>query len=475
MLRSQLIEKIDPSAILANLILLLRLLAFSLVPVFFANIIAADFKSSLFLALLILSSLLYSYFSRSTRETRLNSKEALIITALAYLLFSFCGALLYYFNTGQFWNGLFESLSGFTTTGLSVYDPSTLSVGLLFFRAYSQWIGGAGIIVFSILILVGHGKNSFRLYTTEFGEENLFGNARATLLMVIRIYFTLTVVGFLALWISGLSPFNSLLYTLTSLSTGGFSPLLGSMGTDFSLVTHLVFITLMICGAMAFPTFYLLSRRQWKRILNDVQLRFLIVIILLSTGIILAFAAQRPESWFNVLFQTSSALTTTGFSTLAYSEQSDATRFLSIFLMMIGGSTGSTAGGLKVFRFVILIKLLRWFIDHTLLPKEVKLPIQYNNKSIDDQELRRIGSLVVLYLFIMGATCLVFTLHGYAVIDSLYESASALGTVGLSSGITGPELPLGLKLLLMLNMWAGRLEILPVLVIFHPAIWRRTK
>ena len=281
----------------------------------------------------------------------------------------------------------------------------------------------------------------------------------------------MTALGFGAFVLAGMPPFDALLNVLATVSTGGFSPHARSIGAYPAPAVHAAVVVFMILGATGFPLYYFLIREGPRRVVRDSQL-----LVLLGIGLGAAFlfwvawgaAARLISSSF---FQSFAALTTTGFSTVDYARWPPLVKGLSVLLMICGGSSFSTAGGVKLIRVILLFKLVRWSVLKRVLPEAATVSITAERSPVSDQDLKNTGSLVAAYLAILAATSLVFMLSGFGALDSLFENASALGTVGLSSGITSGSLPLHLKLVLMFNMWAGRLEILPALIIFMPAVW----
>jgi len=404
----------------------------------------------------------------------LELKEALVVTALVYLLFSLVGAIPFLKGT-SFINGLFEALSGFTTTGLSVLDPARLPETLLFFRSYAQWIGGAGIIILSLAILLRPGGAAFKLYATEFGEENIVGSVIATARVVLRIYLILTALNYLAYLAAGMGPFDGLLNAFSTISTGGFSSWPDSIGHYHSTAVSLVTILFMGIGATSFPLWFLARREGVRRFTSDRQVHYLLALSLLGGLFLMIGFGLAVRDIVPGLFQAVTALSTTGFSTLGQRGLSAGAKLVTIVLMIIGGATGSTAGGIKLFRLIVLVGLLRWLFLRPLLPEEAKIPIKYGDSGVSDRELKAIAGFILLYLAILIIAALILMLSGYGFTDSLFEAASAQGTVGLSVGVTSPTMPTLAKLVLMLLMWLGRLEIAPVLIALYPGIWFRLR
>lgn len=402
----------------------------------------------------------------------LDFQEALVVTAAAYLLFAVIAALPFLPVT-SFLDGFFESMSGITTTGLSVVDVERLPVSLLFFRAYLQWVGGAGIIIISLVMFLEPGKASFQLYASEFGRENLVGSIFATARLVVRIYLALTVIGFFVFLAVGMTPFDSLLHILSTVSTGGFSPYRDSMARFGEVGVGLAgpAVTMfMVLGAITFPLYYILFKGGWKQFSRDLQVRGLVLLIASTSFLFLFFSSSRPD-FVSALFEAASTVTTTGFSVSDPAAWPETRKFFSAIMMMIGGSNGSSAGGIKIVRLLLLLKMVHWSIQRSILPPEAKVVCKYGGQPVAQTVIIQTATLFFVYLLMLVFSMFILSLYGFPVVDALFESASALGTVGLSAGITSAGLSSGCKVLLIFDMWAGRLEILPVLILFYPGTW----
>lgn len=467
---TQFVKPVRYPVILSNCSMLFRLYALVLTPPLAVSLIVNEYTYSLILGLLWAGSLLIGLFKKFVSEENMTSPEALITTALAYVLYALASGLVFLPVT-SYMNGFFEAMSGFTTTGLSMLDPDRLPWTLLFFRAYTQWIGGAGIIVLSLIILIGPGKNAFQLYTSEFREENLAGNVRQTARIVARVYLILTASGYIVYVAAGMGYSEALLHILTTVSTGGFATHGKSIGHYPSHVLQMCVVLFMLAGAVGFPSYYLLWRQGIKRFFRDIQLRSLLLLAGSASLIFLLADISGPRNLWASIFNAVSALTTTGFNIGKTSRLPGEILFLSAILMIMGGSAGSTAGGLKLFRVNVMLRLPKWLILRVLLPQESKISVKYSRLAISETELKQILGFTIAYVMLLAGSIFIFCVYGFSITDSFFESASALGTVGLSVGVTSPSLPGFLKGVLILDMWAGRVEVLPLLILFYFKIW----
>ncbi len=469
---TRLIAPLDLRGVHTVLCALLRLLALLLMVPLAMALLSADWRLAATFAGVAVTAALLGRFPSQPWTPELGAREAMVVTALAYLLFALAGSVPF-LTVAPFIDSLFEAMSGFTTTGLSTLDAAALPRTLLFFRAYAQWLGGAGIIVLSLVVLMGPGQAASALYASEFGEENLVGSVIATARVVFRAYLTLTGLGFLAFLAVGLAPFDALIHVLATLSTGGFSSHAASIGHyGAAPAVQLVVALFMLAGAVSFPLYYFL-RHDPDRVRRDEELRALVVIAAAATLIAFAVSGFAPHRLIPWLFEMVSALTTTGFCLTPPDQWPHAIRFLAILLMVIGGTAGSTAGGIKIGRLLVLAKVAGRQLLELLLPRETVLTTKLDGTPIHDAEIRQLLAFVALYLAILACSTLALTLGGFPIDGALFESTSALSTVGLSVGITGPALPAALKGVLIFDMWAGRLEILPVLATLYPGRWWR--
>lgn len=449
---------------------LLKLLSAILIVPLVVSIINGDFLYTLLFGVLSLVSLAAGFLGEKIGNKSLDKKEAIVVTALSYLIFSLISAFAFLPET-NYLNGFFEAISGFTTTGLSVLNVEFLPDTLIFFRSYSQWIGGAGIIIITLVIFINPGSSASQLYSSEFSKENLVGNVRNTGLIVIKIYLAFTLAGYIIYVITGIGFFDSLIFAMSTFSTGGFSSHSTSAGYYNLPLFNIALIFFMMLGATPFSTTYNITQKGLKGFSNYFELKYMLLFLFLSSILFYAAWGFRTDKIISSLFHSASAITTTGFSIEKSSEWTPGIKLLKIFLMIIGGSSESTAGGIKIIRFILIIYLFRWVILKLLLPEEAKVPIRIGNYSFKNTEIKKTASYFAVYIFIIFLSTFAFLYYGYNVIDSIFECSSALGTVGLSTGITDGNMPALLKVVLIIEMWAGRLEIFPLLALFYPFMW----
>nr|WP_276261639.1 potassium transporter TrkG [Haloglomus sp. DT116] len=401
-------------------------------------------------------------------------------------------------------HALFESMSGWTGSGLTmaVHEPS-LPRSIQWWRTVIQWVGGIGVIVLTVSILARPGSGSYALYRSETREERIHPSVVSTVRTIWKIFVGYTalavVVFFLALRASeygatltlGEQAWQSLNHAMTGLSTGGFSVTDNSIGTYNAPLIEAVLLPLMTLGAIAFPVHYVvLHDRRYRELLDDLQTRWLFVLlvvgsVLLAAQNVLTVATSdygasvaaplvdraTADAVRDGVFQFVSALTCTGFQSSPIGSWSAGGKLLLSVAMTVGGAAGSTVGGIKVIRAYTVARGIRWQFGRVFLPASAVVSVTIDGRRLDRGEMERefaeAALISLLWVLLLVASSLVLVNvagpdFGYA--DALFEVASAQGNVGISTGITGPAMPPLAEAMFVLNMWVGRLEIVPVLV-----------
>ena len=405
---------------------------------------------------------------RGIPERDLTEIEAIAITTLSFPLAGLIG-LIPYVTTGVLspLNALFESISGFTTTGFTLLDPSHSPRIILFWRSLTQWIGGMGFIVMSIGMLLVSERAVVHLFSIGGPDTKLLPRMVHHVRIIIITYGLLTLGGIILLLFSGLSMFDAITHTLSGISTGGFSTYGKGVGAFQAGKVFPAFIMIMLFGAINFVIYYRLRKKflsisdMVKGFFKDPQVAYLFLVISFL-GLIVSLLGGKK--WYEGLFLAASAHTTTGFSTFAISTLSPSIKMILIVAMFIGGSFGSTAGGIKIFRLMIAIK--GFFMESAKpgYPRGAILTLKFMDRVISKDDLINISFIIMAYSAIIISGTIIFLIHGYNPIDSLFEVTSGVGTVGLSSGIVSSGMPWDLKILLIFIMWMGRIEVLPFFV-----------
>jgi trk system potassium uptake protein TrkH len=427
-----------------------------------------------YLTLVVLLSLGGTLLSRCSAPPRIQANEALTIIVLAFLvsplLMSWPMA-----STGiPYPDALFEAISGVTTTGLttlgSIQDRSPT---FLFARAWMQWYGGLGIVVLSVALLMGHQAAVRRLVEPATSGDTLIAASHTYARQSLVVYLALTSLSLLALWVLTGDGFTALLHTLAAVSTGGFSSFDDSLAAFGSDAATLVVLIAAACGAVSLSLYYRASHGNWRAALADPELHTLLVAGILVGALLglLGWHNDRVEPWYHGLMLAFSAQTTAGFSTLDVNTLDTASQAMLIFSMLTGGSIGSTAGGIKLLRLLILLRLVQLTVRRATMPMHAVDEPRLAGQRLENDDLLRALVLVILFLTLVALSWLAFLAYGYDPLSALFEVVSASGTVGLSTGISRPELEPLLKGILCFDMLAGRLEIVALLVVLYPRNW----
>ncbi len=405
--------------------------------------------------------------------TELLLKEAIVLTAIFFPLSSAISAVPVQLITGvTYTDALFECISSITTTGLTVM-PAVSDPVFLFFRSWLQWIGGIGIIIVVLIIFLKPGTSTFLINETQNRSEMVSSGVIAAAIMLVRVYIAITLLAFGLFWAGGMIPFDALCHAISTVSTGGFSTKTGSIADFSGILIPVMMCVVMVMGGTDFSTFPGLFTDP-KKFFRDVQLRYFILIAITGMALMafaLSYTVAITDAIPIAVFQVISALTTTGYSTINIGELPETSRAVLLVLMGIGGSLGSTSGGLKIFRLILIVQMIRIIFLRIFLPKEVVIPLKVGERVMEQDEVYQHISYVFLYGIVLAGSFFIFLVYGYGMSNSLFEVTSALGTVGLSTGLTSPTLPLVLKGVLSVDMLLGRLEVIPFLILLNPITW----
>lgn len=410
--------------------------------------------------------------SRLPTPQRLQVNEALVIVCGAFLLGPLLMTLSFTAAGLSFFDALFEAISAITTTGLSmVAVPESMPRTFLFSRAWMQWYGGLGIVVLSVALLTGHHTTSRRLVDPQ-KSEGIVSTTRLHARQTFTIYLLLTVAGIAITMPLLHDSFTALTHVLSAVSTGGFSTFSQSLAALPEWSQRLAIMGVAATGAIPLALFHRAIHGNWLDVVRDSELWLLLVMFALVTLLLYLLAsAEDNQPLLNSLFLALSAQSTSGFAAGEINQLTPAAKLVVILAMFIGGGVGSTAGGIKLLRLILLFKLLQHYLRRSASPPHAVIQPRLGERPLEDEELLRALSLVLLYIVVLVLSWLAFLFYDYAPLDALFEVTSALGTVGLSTGITSPEMPLLLKGVVVIDMLLGRLEIVALLVLCYPPTW----
>jgi trk/ktr system potassium uptake protein len=416
-------------------------------------------------------------FARRPAPSGVQPNEGFVIVALMFLLAPLVATYPLMASGMSFFDALFEAVSAVTTTGLSTRaSVADASPAFLFARAWMQWYGGLGFVVLSLALVVRPGLVAKGLAASETrSEDDLVGGTRAHFRRVLAVYLSLTAIGIAGAWLTGVGPFDAVLYVLAAVSTGGFAPVDGSLA-PLAAPAQTWTILLCLAGAIPLTLYYRVFRQKQFVEVDLLQLFGVLIAALVSTALLAAslrFVDGLP--WAQALHHAPllafSAQSTAGFSALSPEHLDADSKLVLIFSMLLGGGVGSTAGGFKLLRLLIVLAVLRLIVLRACLPRHAVIEPSLAGRSLQADEIQEALLIVLLFAAVVAFSWLPFVTLGYAPIDALFEVVSATGTVGLSVGITGAALPPALKGVLCADMLLGRLEILAWLVVFYPGTW----
>jgi trk system potassium uptake protein len=415
--------------------------------------------------------LIWKVFRPRTYAT-LTVQEGGVIVLISWLcVFGFSSIPFMMINNLTFSQAFFESVSGWTTTGLSVVDVTTAPQCILLFRSIIQLFGGAGVAVIMLASIMGPVGAGYSI--AEGRTEQLVPHVKESAKLVVMIYSGYAIAGTVAYILAGMSAFDAVNHSFAAISTGGFSTRFESIGYWDSLSVESVSIVLMILGNLNFLTAYLLFKGKLRSVFRNGEIRvmgilFPLCIALLFFEVTGMLYASLGKAMRVAVFETVTALTTTGFSTVSYTEWNGLGFIVMITLMLVGGGTCSTAGGIKQIRIYLMAKALWWDFRRYFLPRTAVIDRYIwqgeNKEYITDTKIKDFSIYIFLYCitFIIGTAILAY--HGYSLRDSLFEFASALGTVGISVGVTAPNAAYTVLWTEIIGMFLGRLEFFVIFV-----------
>ncbi|MCZ7361727.1 MAG: TrkH family potassium uptake protein [Candidatus Methanoperedens sp.] len=434
--------------------------------------------------LVFITGLVIEYLCR-TQFDELTSRESIVIVAAGWFFSALFGAFPFMLSGISPIDAVFESMAGFTTTGSSILTNIEIySRSIIFWRSMTQWLGGMGIIVLVMAILpklAVAGRQMFQSEAPGPIKDKLKPRLKDTAQILWEVYITFTIVEIILLKYAGMTFFDAIVHTFSTMSTGGFSSRNESIAAFGSPLIEFIILVFMFIGGMNFNLFYRTLRVERRSLLRDSEFRWYFFIVLISSLLIALELWNWGDTFIDSIryasFQVVSTITTTGFASTDFNLWPDSTKLILLMLMFVGGSAGSTSGALKVIRVVLLIKYGIREIYRSFHPKMVK-PIRLGDTFIPEDVMQAVLSFFVLYLLVFITSALILSILGLDIMTSLSASATTLGNVGPGFNIIGPmanfsTIPVIGKIVLIINMWIGRLEVLTVLILFIPSFWKK--
>ncbi|MGN0299104.1 MAG: TrkH family potassium uptake protein [Lachnospiraceae bacterium] len=422
---------------------------------------------------------------KKPKHTIFYLKEGCVATSLTWILMSIFGALPFVLNGDipKFTDALFETISGFTTTGASILsDVESLSYCSLFWRSFTHWIGGMGVLVFLLTIIPLSGGSHMNLMRAESPGPSvgkLVPKVKSTARILYAIYFGMTLLQFILLKLGGMTVFDAITTSFGTAGTGGFGVKNDSIGSYSPYIQWVITIFMILFG-VNFNVYYLIIYKKWKSALSLEEPKYYFLIIAAAITIIMLNIYDTTVGFWNTLrevsFQVASIITTTGFSTIDFDLWPQTSRTMLVILMFIGACAGSTGGGIKVSRFVIVVKTIFKELNSYIYPKSI-MRVKINNKPIEHEILRSTNVYFMTFILVFVVSVLAISIEGKDLTTNFTAVAATINNIGPGLELVGPTQNFGSfsvfsKYILMFDMLAGRLELFPLLIFLYPTIWK---
>ena len=441
-----------------------------------------------FLCSILMAAIIAAVLWRTCREapSAFYAKEGLVCVGVCWVVLSLVGCLPFWISKEipRFIDAFFEIVSGFTTTGSSILtNVEGLTRGILFWRSFSHWIGGMGVLVF-MLAFTGGKEQGYTMHLLRAESPGpavgkLVPRMRKTAAILYILYVVMTVVNFLFLLAGDMPVFDAACTALGTAGTGGFGIKNDSMASYSPYLQNVTTIFMALFG-INFSCYYLLLMRQWRSVFRDEELRLYILILLGATALITinlkGFYPTLEETIRHAAFQVSTIMTTTGFATTDFDLWPAFSKSILMALMVTGACAGSTCGGLKLARFLLLLKSLGRNIRQTVKPRKVMV-VRNNDQVVDEKILRNADAYLAAYVIIIVVSFMVVCLDNFSVGTNFTAVLACFNNIGPGLEAVGPTCNFSAysdlsKLVLCFDMLAGRLEIFPILALLSPAVWK---
>ena len=424
---------------------------------------------------------------KKPKRRDLYARDGFAVVALAWILMSAFGALPFVISGDipNYVDAFFETVSGFTTTGASILTAvEPLSRSGLFWRSFTHWVGGMGVLVFVMAILPmtdGQGIHLMRAETPGPAAGKLVSRLSDTAKILYGIYLVMTLVQIVLLLLGGMSFFDACIHAFGTAGTGGFSSRNLSVGAYNSVYFDIVIGVFMLLFGINFNLYYFLIVKRFRDVLHSEELRTYLAIVGVAVIAIAVNVMHLYENFAvslrHAFFQVSTIITTTGYATVDFNLWPTFSKGILVTLMFIGGCAGSTGGGIKVARIVILVKACFADMRKMLHPNAV-MPVRYEGKSLTDRNVRGVYQYIAVYLLVFVVSFLLLTLEGFDLVSTFTALVACINNIGPGLELVGPmgnyaDFSAFSKMLLSFDMLIGRLEIFPMLLLFSPSIWKR--
>lgn len=481
-LNYKLIVKVDASIMI---IFMLSMLPSVLVSLIYGEMGAA--ASFLWCIIPVVITGLFLVFKIRPKSNTLRTRDGLLVVSSVWFLASILGGLPFLISGSipNFADCFFETASGLSTTGSTILsDIEILPKGILFWRSFTHWIGGMGILVFGIALLPALGINGQYIVGAETPGptlDKITPKISDSMRILYLMYFSMTVIEIILLCLGGVSLFDSMVHSFGTMGTGGLSSYNTSVGHFNSAYVDFIITLFMILAGVNFNLYYLVLQKNFSEVLHDFELRGYLLFLAAAIGLI-TWNLCATDTYSSVgqslryaSFQVSSIITTTGYATADFDLWPTFSRIVLFLLMFIGGCSSSTGGGVKVIRILVLFKLIQRGLHKRLHPRAV-IPVKIQGKALSSKTVSGIASFVALYIVTFFVASLVVSLENYDMVTSASAVTACLGNIGPGFGTVGPSMNFGFfsdftKVFLAFIMLVGRLELFTVLLLFTPMFW----
>lgn len=468
-----------------------RMLGVEALLLLFPMLVSILYREEGWKAFLVTSAILaflYLLFGRKKpKDSTIYGKDGFVIIASAWILWSLFGALPFWFSRSipSYVDAFFETVSGFTTTGSTILtDIAALPKGMNFWRCFTHWIGGMGVLVLVMVVVSLEDKNSMHLMRAEVpGPETdkLVPKARDTAKILYGMYLTLTIVQVLFLLAGGMDLYDSIIHAFSTAGTGGFNNRNNSVAYYDSAYIDGVITVFMILFGINFNMYYFLLLKKFKAVFSNEEMKTYLGIILGATALITMNLLNMYGSIFKAfryaIFQVAAVITTTGFATADFNVWPEFSKMILLGVMVIGACAGSTGGGMKISRILIMLKCIGRELKRLLHPKSVNI-VKVNGKKVSEDTIQGVYVYFVAYIAIFIVSLLLISLNNFDFATTFSGVLTAMSNVGPGISKVGPIENFSIftdfsKIVLCLDMLIGRLEIFPFLMLFSPNLWRK--
>lgn len=437
------------------------------------------------IALLVIAGSLAA--RKKPEKTQIYAKEGYVIVSLCWILMSLFGAMPFYLSghIPHFIDAFFETVSGFTTTGATILtNIEALPKSLHFWRAFTHWIGGMGILVFVIAIMPKTESTSMHVMRAEVPGPTvgkLVSKLRASARILYGIYCAMTVIEIILLYVGGMPLFDSIVNSFSTAGTGGFGILNDSIAGYNSVYAEMVIAVFMLLFGINFNLYYLILIGHAKQALKSEELRFYLGIVTGAVVIIALSLYGTSYSWADAFrlsfFQVCAIITTTGFATADYCTWPVTSQFIIILLMFTGACAGSTGGGIKISRIMILIKSCMRDIKKALNPRSIET-VKIDKQAVEEPVVRGVSVYFAMHMIVMAVSIILVSLESLDLASTVTSVITCLGNIGPGLGTICPSgnfahFSVFSKIVLSFDMLAGRLELIPMLMLFSPYAWSK--